>query len=148
MVLYEVSDAMQENGDIYMYTHSIDAWPCIPCICFLGCMGMVRSLMWPLILLVMMHVMTSTARNADHRGHLLIPRQSCLETPQSHDMKSAAVGYHRGTTLAGHRWLLPRSDEFSRTMLMILRSIWFATDQRAHPLPGAPLSTKYGRQST
>ena len=33
-------------------------------------------------------------------------------------------------------------------MLMILRSIWFATDQRAHPLPGAPLSMKYGRQST
>ena len=32
-------------------------------------------LMWPLILLVMMHVMTSTARNADHRGHLLILRQ-------------------------------------------------------------------------
>jgi hypothetical protein len=31
---------------------------------------------------------------------------------------------------------------------MILRSIWFATDQRAHPLPGAALSTKYGRQST
>ena len=32
-------------------------------------------LMWPLILLVMMHVMTSTVRNADCRGHLLIPRQ-------------------------------------------------------------------------
>ena len=31
---------------------------------------------------------------------------------------------------------------------MILRSIWFAMDQRAHPLPGTSLSTKYGRQST
>ena len=33
-------------------------------------------------------------------------------------------------------------------VLMILRSIWFAMDQRAHPLPSAPLSTKYGRQSS
>ena len=33
-------------------------------------------------------------------------------------------------------------------MLLMLRSIWLAKDQRAHPLPGAPLSTKYGRQST
>ena len=31
---------------------------------------------------------------------------------------------------------------------MILRSIWFIIDQRAHPLPSAPLSTKYGGQST
>ena len=31
---------------------------------------------------------------------------------------------------------------------IILRSIWFVMDQRAHPLPGAPLLTKYGRQST
>ena len=33
-------------------------------------------------------------------------------------------------------------------MMLILWSIWLAMDQRAHPLPGAPLSTKYGQQST
>ena len=33
-------------------------------------------------------------------------------------------------------------------MMILSYAIWFIRDQRARPLPGAPLSMKYGRQST